>query len=106
MKKTWQFGSIFSHLEDFISHIRRCGVSSVYVLVHLYQASGLPLSGQQSTMGCGVVFSVSGFTSEQDLQRLREKMDKNRRNKNQEMVCRVTLLTSLDCLDPDVPKQE
>lgn len=49
---------------------------------------------------------MSGFTGEQDLQRLREKMEKNRQNENQEMACRVALLTSLDCLDPDVPKQE
>lgn len=33
-------------------------------------------------------------------------METDRRNENQEMACRVALLTPLDCPDPDVPKQE
>lgn len=54
----------------FVDTLGRCGVSTVQVSVHLDQAVGLSLAGQQSTMGSGIVLPVSGLPRKQDLERL------------------------------------
>lgn len=74
--KTEAFSSTFGLFSSLVRgwrglDCRLRGLRYVYVLVHLCETSGLPLPWQQGTVCGGVVLSVGGLSSKQDLQGLR-----------------------------------